>query len=103
VRPVGRDSHDFNGDGREDIAWSDASRGSVTLWLATSGAPTPVGVDRALPAGGDVVSVSGNTTSDDAVFQQRFRSADLDHNGTVNSNDFKLLRRLHEQLAQRGM
>jgi hypothetical protein len=37
--------------------------------------------------------VSGNAGSDDSAFRQRFCSGDLDGNGTVNSNDFKVVRR----------
>ena len=40
---------------------------------------TPLVVDRALPAGGEVVS--GATASDDSAFRQRFCSGDLDGNG----------------------
>ena len=58
---------DFDGDGREDVAWSDASDRAVTLWLAVATAPTAVVVNRALPAGGTVVS--GATTSDDGAFR----------------------------------
>jgi hypothetical protein len=82
---------DFDGNGGEDIAWSNVFNGKVTLWLSTSGAPTPLVVNRALPAGGDVVS--GNTASDDSAFRQRFCSGDLDGNGYVTSNDFKLFRK----------
>jgi VCBS repeat protein len=80
-------SGDFDADGREDIAWSDASDGAVTLWLKVATAPTSVVVNRALPAFGSVVS--GNTGSDDSAFRQRFCSGDLNGNGAVNNQDFK--------------
>lgn len=80
---------DFNGDGREDIAWSDPLGRVVTLWLAGSSAA--VRVDRALPTGGDVVS--GKSTSYDTEFRQRFCSGDLDGNGSVNSHDLNVMSR----------
>ncbi len=77
---------DFNADGREDIAWSNPSTRAVTLWMSTSGMPTSLVVNRALPTGGEVVS--GATASDDSTFRQRFCSADLDGDGRVNATDF---------------
>jgi hypothetical protein len=82
---------DFDGDGAEDIAWSDATDGVVTLWLTISGAPRAVVVNRALAAGGQVVS--GFTSSDDSAFHKRFCSGDLDGNGTVSTNDLKLFKK----------
>ena len=80
---------DFNGDGREDIAWSDPLGRVVTLWLA--GSSTAVRVNRALPSGGDVVS--GRSTSYDTEFRQRFCSGDLDGNGSTNSHDLNVMLR----------
>ncbi len=80
-------SGDFDGDGSEDVVWSDPSDGAVTLWLAASTAPTAVVVNRALPVGGEVVS--GASSSDDSVFRDRFCSGDVDRNGAVNVHDFK--------------
>jgi FG-GAP-like repeat len=81
---------DFDGDGSQDVAWSDVFDRAVTLWLSTSGTPTSVVVDRALPAGGEVVS--GNTASDESEFRRRLCSGDLDGNGTINSQDFQVLK-----------
>jgi hypothetical protein len=82
---------DFDGNGREDIAWSDAMHGVVTLWLSTSGAPTATVLSHPLPAGGQVVS--GSTASDDSVFRKRFCSGDVDGDGAVTSTDFKIFRK----------
>ena len=82
-------SGDFDGDGSEDLVWSDAS-GKVTLWLTVSTTPKAVVLNRVLPAGAELVS--GATASDDSAFRQRFCSGDLDGNGFVNVNDFKLFR-----------
>ena len=81
---------DYDGNGGEDIAWSDVFDRVVTLWLATSGAPQALVLDRALPTGGEVVS--GHTASDDSAFRKRFCSGDLDSNGGISSYDFKRLR-----------
>ena len=86
---------DFDGDGREDVVWSDASDRAVTLWLAVATAPTAVVVNRALPAGGTVVS--GVTTSDDGAFRTRFCSGDLNGNGTVTSVDFAKFKKCRGQ------
>jgi hypothetical protein len=83
-------SGDFDGDGAEDIAWGNSSAGAVTLWLSPASQPRSVALNRALPAGGQIVS--GATASDDSAFRRRFCSGDLDGNGTVNTYDFKLLR-----------
>jgi VCBS repeat protein/dockerin type I repeat protein len=82
---------DFDADGREDVVWSDASDGAVTLWLGSAGGIAPVTVDRALPAGGQIIS--GASASDDAAFRNRFCSGDLDGSGYVNASDFKVFRR----------
>src|SRR5262249_48100196 len=86
---------DFDGDGREDIAWSDPSDGIVTLWLNLAAAPTAVVVNRALPAGGTVVS--GATSSDDGMFRQGFCSGDLNGNGVVNGSDLALFKKCVDQ------
>jgi hypothetical protein len=82
-------SGDFDGDGHADVAWSNSSNATVTLWLTLTSAPKAVNVDKALPAFSTVVS--GNTGSDDSEFRQRFCSGDLNGNGLVNSVDFKRL------------
>jgi len=83
-------SGDFDGDGSEDVAWSDAATGVVTLWLASAGATVPISVDRALPAGAEIVS--GATGSDDSAFRERFCSGDLDGSGKVNALDFRIFK-----------
>ncbi len=60
------DSGDYDGDGREDLAWSDPASGTITLWLTRNGAPAAVIVDRALPENGAIVS--GARGSDDGAF-----------------------------------
>jgi hypothetical protein len=79
-------SGDFDGDGRDDVAWSDASDHTVTLWMAVASAPKAVVVDRALPAFTAVVS--GNTASDDTAFRTRFCSGDMNGNGIINARDY---------------
>jgi len=81
---------DFDGNGAEDIAWSDVFDGAVTLWLSTAGAPNKTVLNRTLPTGGEVVS--GSAASDDSTFRKRFCSGDLDGNGSVMSSDFRIFR-----------
>lgn len=62
-------SGDYDGDGREDLVWSDPANGTIRLWLTRAGAPAAVIVDRVLPADG--VIVSGARGSDDSAFRAR--------------------------------
>jgi len=88
---------DFDGDGREDIAWSDAASGVVTLWLGTGDVPFEVEADTRL-GGAELLPGSG---ADDRAFRDRFCSGDLDGDGSVTSGDagFVLLPCLREPNA----
>jgi hypothetical protein len=81
---------DFDGNGSEDIAWSDTTDRAVTLWLGSAGAPVSRLVDRPLPTGGEVVS--GATASDDSAFRDRFCASDLNGDGRVTNRDVKVIK-----------
>jgi len=91
-------SGDFDGDGAEDLAWSDESTGAVTLMLDVVGAPLVATVDSALPNGGSVVS--GAEGTDESDFYGRFCSGDFDADGDVDQSDFQAFKRCFRKKAE---